>query len=48
VFLRYFGDLSYQQIAEICGISEGTVAATLAQARHELGAALDQRKGASG
>jgi RNA polymerase sigma-70 factor, ECF subfamily len=47
VFLRYFGDLSYAQIAEICGISEGTVAATLAQARDELGAALDERKGAS-
>ncbi|HVU75946.1 MAG TPA: RNA polymerase sigma factor [Gaiellaceae bacterium] len=40
VFLRYFGDLSYAQIAEVCGISEGTVAATLAQAREELGRAL--------
>jgi RNA polymerase sigma-70 factor (ECF subfamily) len=47
VFLRYFGDLSYAEIAEVCGISEGTVAATLAQARDELGAALDQRRGAS-
>jgi RNA polymerase sigma-70 factor, ECF subfamily len=47
VFLRYFGDLSYAQIAEICGISEGTVAATLAQAHHELGQVLSQRKGAS-
>ena len=48
VFLRYFGDLSYAQIAEVCGISEGTVAATLAQARDELSAALDERRGASG
>ncbi len=40
VFLRYFADLSYAQIAELCGVSEGTVGATLAQARaaleHEL------------
>jgi RNA polymerase sigma-70 factor, ECF subfamily len=48
VFLRYFGDLSYPQIAEVCGISEGTVAATLAQAREELNAALDESKGACG
>ena len=47
VFLRYFGDLSYAEIAEVCGISEGTVAATLAQAHNELGAALEQRRGAS-
>src|SRR3954447_2442973 len=40
VFLRYFGDLSYAQIAEVCGIGEGTVAATLAQAHNELSAAL--------
>ena len=44
VFLRYFGDLSYAQIAEICGISEGTVAATLTQARDELSAALEDRR----
>jgi RNA polymerase sigma factor (sigma-70 family) len=47
VFLRYFGDLSYMQIAEVCGISEGTVAATLAQAHNELGAVLEPRRGAS-
>ena len=41
VFLRYFGDLSYEEIAEICGISEGTVAATLAKARADLLAAID-------
>jgi RNA polymerase sigma-70 factor, ECF subfamily len=36
VFLRYFADLSYEQIAELCGISPGTVAATLSQAHTEL------------
>ena len=36
VFLRYFADLSYAEIGEVCGVSEGTVAATLAQAREEL------------
>jgi RNA polymerase sigma-70 factor (ECF subfamily) len=43
VFLRYFGDLSYTEIAEVCGISQGTVAATLAQAHHELMTTLEQR-----
>ena len=32
-FLRYFADLSYGEIAAICGISEGTVAASISQAR---------------
>ncbi|MGH3043851.1 MAG: RNA polymerase sigma factor [Gaiellaceae bacterium] len=41
VFLRYFGDLSYSEIAEVCDITEGTVAATLAQARAELRDALE-------
>lgn len=36
VFLRYFADLSYATIAEVCEIDEGTVAATLAQARTQL------------
>ena len=36
VFLRYFADFSYAEIAEALGISEGTVAATLAQARTAL------------
>jgi RNA polymerase sigma-70 factor (ECF subfamily) len=40
VFLRYFGDLSYEQIADVCGISAGTVAATLARAHAELAEAL--------
>jgi RNA polymerase sigma factor (sigma-70 family) len=42
VFLRYFVDLPYQTIAEALGIDEGTVAATLAQARQALAAALDE------
>jgi DNA-directed RNA polymerase specialized sigma24 family protein len=41
VFLRYFADLSYADIAEICGISEGTVAAALAQARTTLRSELE-------
>jgi DNA-directed RNA polymerase specialized sigma24 family protein len=41
VFLRYFGDLSYEQIGEVCGISAGTVAASLSQAHDELRRALD-------
>ena len=36
VFLRYYADLSYAEIAAACGISEGTVAAALAQAREAL------------
>jgi len=40
VFLRYFADFSYAEIAEACEVSEGTVAATLAQAHEALRAAL--------
>ena len=40
VFLRYFADLPYAEIARICGTSEGTIAATLAQARESLHEAL--------
>jgi RNA polymerase sigma-70 factor (ECF subfamily) len=36
VFLRYFADLSYAEIAEVLGVSEGTVAASLTQARAAL------------
>ena len=38
VFLRYFADFSYEQIAAACDVSEGTVAATLAQAHETLAA----------
>jgi len=40
VFLRYFADFSYAEIAEACKVSEGTVAATLAQAHEALRTAL--------
>jgi RNA polymerase sigma-70 factor, ECF subfamily len=40
-FLHYFADLSYEQIAEICDVTPGTVAATLAQARDALRLALE-------
>jgi RNA polymerase sigma factor (sigma-70 family) len=36
VFLRYFADLSYREIAEVCEISQGTVAASLAKAHADL------------
>jgi RNA polymerase sigma-70 factor (ECF subfamily) len=41
-FLRYFADLSYQEIAAACEISEGTVAAALAQARAAVAEALGE------
>ena len=45
VFLRYFADLPYRTIAEVLAIDEGTVAATLAQARQALAENLE-REGA--
>ena len=48
VFLRYFADLSYGEIAEVCGVSEGTVGAALAQARASLGKALADEEGGRG
>ena len=44
VFLRYFADLSYREIAEVCGVSEGTVGATLAQARSALQHAIEKEE----
>ncbi len=44
VFLRYFADLSYSEIAAACEISEGTVAAALAQAKSALLEALDRNE----
>jgi len=41
VFLRYFADLSYAEIAEAVGVSEGTIEATLAQARTDLTGQLE-------
>ena len=45
VFLRYFGDLTYEQIAELLEISAGSVGAALTQAHMELRREL-QMKGA--
>jgi RNA polymerase sigma-70 factor, ECF subfamily len=42
VFLRYFADLTYAEIAELCEVAEGTVAATIAQAPAELERTLDR------
>jgi RNA polymerase sigma factor (sigma-70 family) len=44
VFLRYFADLSYAEIASLCEISEGTVAATLAHAHADLLKNLEQEE----
>ena len=44
IFLRYFADLSYPEIAEVMGVAEGTVAATLAQAKAELGRRLEHEE----
>ena len=40
-FLRYFADMSYEEIAAVCEISPGTVAASIAQARRSLAMALN-------
>jgi RNA polymerase sigma-70 factor (ECF subfamily) len=48
VFLRYFGGLSYAEIAAVCGISEGTVGATLAKAHDALRKELCGRAYAGG
>jgi RNA polymerase sigma factor (sigma-70 family) len=40
VFLRYFAEFSYAEIAEACDVSEGAVAAALAKARTSLQQAL--------
>jgi RNA polymerase sigma factor (sigma-70 family) len=41
VFLRYYAEFSYAEISEACGVSEGTVAAAMAQSRAALAEALD-------
>jgi RNA polymerase sigma factor (sigma-70 family) len=42
VFLHYFADLGYDEIAEALGISSGTVGATLTTARRVLRGALEE------
>lgn len=44
VFLRYFADLSYSDIAEALDVSDGTVAAALSQARDALAAEITRRE----
>jgi DNA-directed RNA polymerase specialized sigma24 family protein len=46
VFLRYFADFSYAEIAEALEIAEGTVAASLAQAHGALREALMTKESA--
>jgi RNA polymerase sigma factor (sigma-70 family) len=36
LFLRYYADFTYPEIAQSVGVAEGTVAATLAQAHAAL------------
>jgi RNA polymerase sigma-70 factor (ECF subfamily) len=43
-FLRYFADLSYSRIGEICDVSDGTVAASLSEARAQLRRELDRHE----
>ena len=40
IFLRYYADLGYRDIADVLAVSSGTVGATLNQARTSLRAAL--------
>jgi RNA polymerase sigma-70 factor, ECF subfamily len=42
VFLRYFADLSYREIAETLEIEVGTISATLHAAHDSLRAALEE------
>jgi RNA polymerase sigma-70 factor (ECF subfamily) len=44
VFLRYFADLSYSEIASLCALKEGTVAATLAHAHSDLQRDLEREE----
>ena len=44
IFLRYFADLSYADIGEVLGVSEGTVAATLSQAHQQLAGELSKNE----
>ena len=44
VFLRYFADLGYREIAEALGIEVGTVAATLHAAHASLRSALTEER----
>jgi RNA polymerase sigma-70 factor (ECF subfamily) len=45
VFLRYYADLSYEQIAEVLGVKSGTVAASLNAAHASLRQRLVEASG---
>jgi RNA polymerase sigma-70 factor, ECF subfamily len=42
LFLRYYADLDYRQIAEVLGVAPGTVGATLSAARANLERLLEE------
>jgi RNA polymerase sigma-70 factor (ECF subfamily) len=42
IFLHYYADMSYEQIAEALGVTTGTVAASLSAARSALREALER------
>ena len=44
VFLRYFADLEYADIAEACDVSAGTVGAALTKAREALFGSLSSER----
>jgi RNA polymerase sigma factor (sigma-70 family) len=42
IVLRYYGDLSYEQLADVMGIEPGTVGALLSKAHKALRAELEK------
>jgi RNA polymerase sigma-70 factor (ECF subfamily) len=44
VFLRYYADLDYRSIAEILGVTVGTVSASLAAAHAHVRSALEEQR----
>jgi RNA polymerase sigma-70 factor (ECF subfamily) len=42
VFLRYYADLGYRQIAEVLGVQVGTVSAALAAAHKSVRTSLEE------
>jgi RNA polymerase sigma-70 factor (ECF subfamily) len=44
IFLHYLADLSYEDAARICGISEGAVGASLWKARQTLATLLEEQQ----
>jgi len=44
IFLRYLADLSYEDMAQVCEISEGAVGASLAKAKRTLSTLLEEER----